>query len=275
MGNCLLSSDGRKVAFITRQYSTPYIRRRRSKEDKYTIWWMNADGSGLKEQVLNFPKSYFYDQLFAWPSSSNSIFLGIQERSETFKKIAYKILRVDLENGNHEILIEDIGTPYRLRVSPKQNYLTTRVIREKPIKGSIVLVNLRTFEKTIVSESGGYTEWNPNENKIVFSKSKGLWVYYLDENKARKIIQTNYDIKGGFDWLSDGKRLAVVFPEYGENYLKIFGEDFKEEKSIKIPLRILDPQYIWGVKDAVLIKGPRKGRLWRVDLESEKWKKVY
>ena len=142
--NCLLSADGRRVAFVTRQYSTPYIRRRRSEEDIYKIWWMNTDGSGLKEQVLNFPISYFYDRLFAWPSSSDNIFLGVEERSKTFKKIAYKILKVDLENGNRETLFEDMGSPYRLRVSPGQNYLATVIWEEK---GTIVLVNLRTFEK--------------------------------------------------------------------------------------------------------------------------------
>lgn len=272
--NCLVSPDGRKVAFLTGPYSTRYIKRKKSKEDMYKIWWMNTDGSGLKGQVLNFPESYFYDRLFAWPSSTNTVYLGVEEKTKTFKKIAYKILKVDLENGNYEILLEDIGTPYRMKVSPEQNYLAT-VLRDKSEKASIVFVNLRTFEEKVAFESGGWIEWSSNEDKIVFSKGNELWVYYLEGNKARRIIKTNYNIKGGFDWLSDGKRLAVVFPEYGENYLKIFGEDFKEEKSIKIPPRILDPQYIWGLENAVLIKGPRKGRLWRVDLESEKWKKVY
>jgi hypothetical protein len=278
LGNCLLSSNGSRVAFVTKPYAVSSWLRRKSKEFVYKIWWMNTDGSGLKEQALNFPGSYYFDQLFAWPPSTNTVYLGVQERSKTFKKTAYKILKVDLESGNYETFLENIGSPHRTKFSPGQNYFAN-VFWENPEKGSIMLFNLQTSEKKIAFESDkkwfGWIEWSPNEDKIAFSNVNELWVYYLDENRARKIIQANYDIRGGFDWLSDGKRLVVVFPEYGENYLKVFGEGFKEEKSIKIPPRILDPHYIWGLENTVLIKGPRKGRLWRVDLETEKWKKVY
>ena len=103
---------------------------------------------------------------------------------------------------------------------------------------------------------------------------KELWVYYLDESRAEKIIQWNYSYETRFDWASDGHKFVLIEPFYGEDHLKVLGEDFNEEKIIKIPFPIKGSVYVWGLDDKVLVKDYRRGPLWRVDLETEEWKKI-
>ena len=138
---------------------------------------------------------------------------------------------------------------------------------------------MKTLEEKIVYKADliklWAVRWSPNEDKIVFSRADELWVYNLDKDKARRVIKRNYGYEVALDWLQDGKRLVVNIPVYGENNLKILGEDFKEEQSIKVIGRIRNPRHIWGLDNVVLVEDQKKRGLWRLDLKTEKWKKVY
>lgn len=272
--NCLLSPDGSRVAF------SPSLRTSRTRaETKITIWWMNTDGSGLKEQMLNFPKRYYHYRLIAWPSLTNTIFLIVEEKSATYKRVGYRIIKVNLEEGTYQVLSEVVKGLYRMRVSPWQNYIAFVAGDRVEKKEKFVIVDLRTLEDKVVYKADliklWAVRWSQNEEKIVFSRADELWIYYLDKNKARRIIKRNYGYEVALDWLQDGKRLVVNTPVYGENYLKVLGEDFKEEKSIKVIGRIRNPRHIWGLDDMVLVEDQEKRGLWRLDLKTEKWKKVY
>ena len=52
-------------------------------------------------------------------------------------------------------------------------------------------------------------------------------------------------------------------------------KDFQEEKTIKIPMQFKGAISIWGLENRALLKGAGKGSFWRLDLETEDWKKVY
>jgi hypothetical protein len=240
---------------------------------------MNTDGSGLKEQMLNFPKRYYHYRLIAWPSLTNTIFLIVEEKSATYKSVGYRIIKVNLEEGTYQVLSEVVKGLYRMRVSPWQNYMAFVAGDRVEKKEKLVIVDLRTLEDKVVYKADliklWAVRWSQNEEKIVFSRADELWIYYLDKNKARRIIKRNYGYEVALDWLLDGKRLVVNTPVYGENYLKVLGEDFKEEKSIKVIGRIRNPRHIWGLDDMVLVEDQEKRGLWRLDLETEKWKKVY
>ena len=277
--NCLLSPDGDRIAFITAP------RTKRLKKIPTTIWWMNTDGTGLKSQTIDFPP-YKSLRLMAWPAHTNSVILGLEEMSPTFKTKAYKVIEVDLEKGVFQTIVEDVrGGKYRIWVSPKHNYLAY-AINKLESKDILAVLNLETLEKNEALKADKLRlwgiKWNQNGDKLAFSRDKEIWVYSLAENRIKKISMRNYGYEIGFDWLFGGEKIVLYTPAFklyapaseSDYFLKVLKEDFSEEKSVKIPFPIQEPVYIWGLENKVLVRFQR-GPLWRVDLETEDWKKVY
>jgi len=56
--------------------------------------------------------------------------------------------------------------------------------------------------------------------------------------------------------------------------LQVLKEDFSEEKKIKIPYQVQGSIHLWGLDNKVLMKF-QKGPLFRLNLETGNWKKVY
>lgn len=276
-GNCLLSPDGRKVIFFTS------LRQRTLKKILFTVWWLNTDGTGLKSQTLDFPMNYTDLKLIAWPENKDYLFMLLEEKSPTFKRLSKKLIRIDLGQKNYQVQIDNVELSYFYRypffVSPKQDYMVL-VYHDKPENKDILAVlNLKTLEKKEVHKAdalGLYTvKWNTNGDKILFSRYKETWVYSIPEDRARRISRRNYSYEIGFDWLLDGGRIVLYTPTFeGDYFLKVLGEAFSEEKDVKIPYPGEGRVHVWGLKNKVLVKFQR-GPLWRVDLETEKWKKIY
>jgi hypothetical protein len=275
-GSCLLSPDGRRVIFFTS------LRQRKLKKTVVTIWWMNTDGTGLKSQTLDFPMSYTDLKLIAWPESKNYFFMLLEEKSPTFKRLSNKLIRIDLEQKNYQVQIDNVKSSYFIHpffVSPRQDFMVL-VYRDKlENKDILAVLNLKTLEKKEVHKAdtlGFYkVKWNANGDKILFSRPKETWVYSIHEDRARRISRRNYNIETGFDWLLDGGRIVLYTPTFeGDYFLKVLGEAFSEEKDVKIPFLAEGRVHVWGLKNKVLVKFQR-GPLWRVDLETEKWKKIY
>lgn len=265
-GNCLLSSDGKRIAFVT------VSRPGRITRNPSTIWWMNTDGTGLKSHTLNLPP-YKSLKLLAWQAAGNSLILLLEETTTAFKSV-FKILRVDLEKGDYQVLIENVRSEYKISVSADQDSLALSFGEQLEKKEILAVLNLKTLEIKEVFKAGslklGSFKWSQDGEKIAFRRPNELWFYSLAEGKAQKIC--GYEV--GFDWLLDGKRMALVTLDYGEHYLSILGENFKEEKRVKTPFSIEGPVYVWGMDNKVLVKF-QKGPLLRLDLEKEEWKKVY
>ena len=102
-----------------------------------------------------------------------------------------------------------------------------------------------------------------------------MWVYDLEDKKIEKISQRNYEYEIGFDWTSDGQKFILLTPIDGENQLVIMDNNFQELKTIKIPMQFKGAITVRGLENVAILKGSGKGRFWRVDLETEEWKKVY
>lgn len=276
--SCILSPEGNRVAFITSPES------RRSEKKIPILWWMNTDGSGLKSQSLDFlpnrysPYSSSRLELIAWPALEDYLILSFEEKSSGPISF-YKIVKVDLEQGAYQVLVENVLGPYQIWVSPKHNSLALGFRDKLDNKEIIAVLNLKTleikeiFKADFLKKLGGI-KWDQNGDKIAFVREKELWVYHLAENRAKKIIQWNYNYETRFDWASDGHKFVLIEPFYGEGHLTVLGEDFSEEKIIKIPFPIKGSVYVWGLDNKVLVKDYRRGPLWRVDLETEEWKKI-
>ena len=272
-GSSLLSPEGKKVIFLTG------MKDKKSKKNVVTAWWMNVDCSGIKKKTLEYPTNYSDFELVAWSEPENHIILMFEVKSPTFKPIANKIVVVNLENMTQQILFENvIGEIHKVKVSPAHDYSALGSRGDPDDKEKLVLLDLKTLEKKTVFEADllklWAVKWSQDGKKILFSRANELWTYFLSEGRLKKISQRNYGHEVGFDWLADNKRLVLMVPVDGEYHLSVLGEDFKEEKRIKIPYPVEGPIFAWGLDNKVLLKF-RKGPLWRLDLETEKWKKVY
>ena len=267
---CLLSPDGKKIVFATGSRGS------RQRKTSTTIWWMNIDGTGLKSQTVDFP-AYKELRLLAWPPSRNYLILLLEEITPKLKSI-YKLIKVDLEGGAYQVLVENVITVYEMRVSSDHDSLALGYRQPLEKREILLVLNLETLEKREVLKTSSLklwaVKWNSGGDKIIFSREKEFWVYSLAEDKAQRIGWRSYSYEVGFDWLLDGKRLVLSIPVDGEYYLQVLKEDFSEEKKIKIPYPVQDPIYVWGLDNKVLMKF-QKGPLFRLDLESGNWKKVY
>jgi hypothetical protein len=273
-GNCLLYPGGSKVIFLTG------YKDRKSKTQKVTVWWMNTDGTGINKKTLDFPPNYTDFSLVAWSVFTNRAIVTLEEKSQTFKKVADKMIEVDLEKGTFQILFDDIRTSgyYKLQLSPTNNFLALEWLDHLENKQKLILLNLKTLERKVIFEAQSLKlwalKWSQDGKKIAFSRANELWVYSLDEAKLQKISHRNYEHEIGFDWLADNKRIALMVPVDGEYHLSVLSENFKEEKRFKIPYPVEGPIFVWGLNNKILMKF-RRSPVFRLDLETEKWKKVY
>jgi hypothetical protein len=269
-GRCLLSPDGKKIVFATGPRGS------RQRMTSSTIWWMNVDGTELRSQTVDFPP-YKELRLLAWPPSKNYLIILLEEITPKLKPI-YKLIKVDLEGGAYQVLVENVITVYELNVSPAHDSLALAYRDQLEKREVLAVLNLEILEKREVLKTSSLrlwaVKWNSAGDRIVFSREKEFWVYSLAENKAQRIGWRSYSYEVGFDWLADGKRLVLSIPVDGEYYLQVLKEDFSEEKKIKIPYAVQGNIYLWGLDNKVLMKF-QKGPLFRLDLQTEKWKKVY
>jgi Tol biopolymer transport system component len=269
-GRCLLSPDGKKIVFATGPRGS------RQRKTSTTIWWMNIDGTGLKSQNVDFPP-YKDLRFVAWPPSKNCLILLLEEITYKLKSI-YKLIKVDLEGRAYQVLVENVITVFELSVSPSHDSLALGYRDQVEKREILAVLNLETLEKREVLKTSSLklwaVKWSSAGDRIVFSREKEFWVYSLAENKAQRIGWRSYSYEVGFDWLADGKRLVLSIPVDGEYYLQVLKEDFSEEKKIKIPYPIQGNIYLWGLDNKVLMKF-QKGPLFRLNLETGNWKKIY
>jgi Tol biopolymer transport system component len=272
----ILSPDADRVAFITSHHE---------KEGKKnlvirTLWQMKTDGTGLKSKILDVQDSQVVDLIF-WPSFGNGLVLVVHNGPLTRQKSS-KVRMVDLVERTSQTLVENIVVPpvYRLgHLHPSQEYLIFKTLKDDEDKESLVLLNLKTLETAELFQaellklwSG---KWSPDGNQIAFSRGRELWIYNLEEKKIEKISQRNYEYEIGFDWTSDGQKFILLAPIDGENQLIIMDKNFQEIKTIKIPMQFKGAITVRGLENVAILKGSGKGSFWRVDLETEEWKKVY
>jgi len=270
----MLSQDGERIAFITSKYDTQTIERR------FTLWWINSDGTGLKGIALDFPYVYRYE-LIAWPEFDNSLFILLKDYPNK------KILKFNLETETHQFVTENLALPIKIRIPPTQN-LIAFLQRGKVGQEILSVLDLRTLEKKEVYEADSIDRfvWSSNGDKMAFLvEGNELIVYNLLENGIKKIEELNYSEPGwyaaDFDFVLNDEKIVAGDKINGELYLRIFGEGFSEEKQLKIPFHLEDGKpwlwglNLWGLNNIVLVHSSGKNELWRVNLDTEDWRRIY
>ena len=281
----LISPDGKKVAFL----GLPLKKIARSSWPN--LFWMNSDGTGLRSMPLDFSKinNFRYaawTEIVAWAEFGNNLVILLRPRSGS--TAFTKILMFSPENETYKILAENITGPWRLPVSEGQDFLAFFYRSESEEKKILTLLNLKSLEKKEISRDDlikpGKIKWSKNGEKIVFLSEKNksefhLVVYSLSRQKIINTKELNQDKSFPFitrmDWVFNDQKLALGSVTSGKGYLKVLDKDLNEEKRIDIPFPAKYPLDVWGLNNIALIIDYDKGELWRVNLETEEWRKIY
>jgi hypothetical protein len=276
----ILSLDAQKVAFVTSHQGERQSGRRNM---IHTLWWMNTDGAGLKSQILDVPYGH-EARLIAWPRLKQKLVLEIRRRA-IFRDDA-KIVMIDLISGTKDVLAEGVLSPSSWHPSPDQDYLTLTVRNALEENDRFILQNLNTletielFSKEVIGVET--VKWSPDGHQIVFFQPRDEWFrdralrcYDLEKKIFTKIYQQGPRHGIRYDWTSGGLKFLILDSIDEENSLIVMNSDFEVEKTVDIPEDIKGAHRIWGLENRALLQGSRKSGFWRVDLETEEWKKVY
>lgn len=270
--SCLLSQDGDSLIFAT-------LRRTRSPLKTYvTLWWMDLDARGMKSQALELGGNCWNFQFFAWQPEESRVCLGYEERTISNRRVDNRIIKASLDDGSHDVLLDSVGDFFNVNVSPDQKYIAVRVRDPQDGLGKLMLVNLGPDESKVLFQAKNllvrWTKWDSRGKKLAFYQARKLYVYDMQTEEISDVY-TNPKAAGmSFDWASG--QLVILHVDSDMNFfVRVVGPDFKIKKEIPLPRSFRKAAMIWGLKDRALVGAKTGGPLWRVDLETEEWKKVY
>jgi hypothetical protein len=217
-------------------------------------------------------------KLTAWPPGEDYLILLVEDRPPP-PKLEKRLVKVNLADGSTQILAENVVSDYQIKVSPGHDFLAFAHFDPDKKQKSLSIVNLKTGDQLeipgIEAAKLWSLKWSQEGGKVAYSANREIGIIDARENTVRKICERNYEYESGFDWLSGGEGLVMIYPLEGENHLRVLGKEYNEEKLIRIPVRLEGHTYVWGLEDMVLLKSAKGGPLWRVDLKTENWQKVY
>jgi hypothetical protein len=137
------------------------------------------------------------------------------------------------------------------------------------------------MREVFASDSIEAIRWSAGGDRLGFvPEGIVLWVYDLLENKAEKVVdlEHNYYFMDGYDFAFNGRKLVAINYVDNTSFLQVFGEDFSKEKSVKIPFssEYFYSESVTGFNDFIfLTMEGRKTEVWRFDLSTEEWRKIY
>jgi hypothetical protein len=278
---CLLSPDGGRVAI----FSVP----RERSMNTATLWWMDSDGKRLQQIEISMP-GIRKPRLIAWSGKGNRIFFTAEEKS--IKVVPnVRLVKIELETGKYQTLAENVTNFPGISVSPMKNFMVIRFRtfeEQKVSTGHLAILNAETLElkelHTDVNLRVGRIAWSKNEDKIAFMIISEVnldvvnkFCFYAivdDAFKEVPYVGSGYH-RLAYDWLLNEDKLVVSDIVNQEPRLRVFNEELKLEKEIELGEETRNLWTLWGLNSAVLVQRSRRGGFWRLDLETEEWKKVF
>jgi hypothetical protein len=288
-GNVLISSGGRQAAFVA---SPPGLDRAKNPA---RLFWMNMDGSDLRDKPLDFYRKGSIS-LLSWLEEQQSLVLRIVETR--MHSLTAKIIKLNLDTGDVRTLETTYPQPSNYEwlpfscLSPDKRFLITRLWDQARNKENAVLLDLASFETRELAVDVPLfvwaMAWTRQGDRLAMrgSRDGSLWVYTLADGSLKKVWE-HADRHSGFsfDWLGDGRLIIAGLGKDTVGRLAILSQDFTSTKEVKIPDQFLKSAQedffgaggIWyglrAAEDRVLVMS--KTEVWRLDLKTEGWKKIY
>jgi ABC-type transport system involved in multi-copper enzyme maturation permease subunit len=292
----ILSPDGQTAVIVARG---PQTRARQNL--KRSLWSVRTDGTGQKQLLPLDPAldgqdgSVSWLMPIGWLKSSDKLL--IQKHSQ---EMLTSLWTYDMVSGVQARLFE---SPYLRSISISPSFdlaiMVDKLERRGPFRLSTL--NLTTAEMLTVAEMTEFGEaavysrvllhegfWNSAGDRIAFlvQKARGIFspgVYSLAEQRftaARTFPaaegssqkEPSYLVPS-IDWIKGDTNLVLGVPK--ERCVKILGRELTEEKTIAVPASVGNVYVICAANDIVLLQDFDNVAVWRLDLKTEKWKKIW
>ena len=287
--NFLLSPDGKTAVFLTDQIDETVPG---SRLHKRTIVSIRTDGTGLKRLPPLDPAlagtrgEYTWIRANAWLESSNSLLLMRCPQRGPMSLWTYS-----LATGAQASLFETprLGT---CLVSPGHDKVF--IVYQPEVRGpvDVTILDIASAEYAPVIKvedpdgsiwsSVGRPVWNRKGDKVAFlvQQNGGVFspaVYLL---KERRLVRPNdvrfkgtRELSPTLGWTSGDAKLVLGVPQ--ERSLKILDPDLAVERAVPVPASIGANFAAWSADDTILVMDFDKESIWRLDLKTEKWKKIW
>lgn len=279
----LLSPDGKSVVF-----SAEHPRMTRAGKRLFSIWSVGSDGSGLKELPLDPAwadklegSSWF--MLAAWPRGGKTILLDLYVPSE---RGANSLWTYDPSSGAVRALFESTWFQSS-QVSSNGEFAA--VVYWTPPEGlsRLGLLDLKTMATTEILERPRASVlrlcWNRAGDRlaILHEPESGvlrLSVFSLETRRiteSRELMRIEREFPpASAGWIGDRGRLCWYDPKAG--VLRFLAPDLSDEKAIALPGAIgKGPFYPAFGGGMILLTDEGDQSLWRLDITTEKWKKIW
>jgi ABC-type transport system involved in multi-copper enzyme maturation permease subunit len=273
-----VSPRGDRVAFVAKNIP---------KTTTADFWLIDSDGSNLRGYDLGVRNVNSYLSL-VFENSGQSIFLFFSPKLEpgsNVRQAGASIMRVDLESGEATLLAEGIRRPYLSFWQPRPESETDQILYlsfDKVLsKDILTILDPRSLvERRIYSEESVICfRLNKAGNMLAFLTSQSyLGFYSLAENRLVRITELKgYDLRWpseAIKWTYDN-RIILTKIEGENSSICLLDTDLAEQKGYRLPFSSNKAERIWSAGKYVVVEDTQRHQLWGVDLETEKWLRIY
>jgi hypothetical protein len=279
ISNVLLSPDGERIA-IAGTPETAFPGRQGP-----VLYTMKPDGTRLTPRPLPLPAASKL-KLLGWRPAEESLILLASDRLHPQRE---RLVKFSLETGTVQQTESTRSIEY-LGISPTADYALYEIHGEgDKAPSEVVLMDLGTFQpKTLMSGSSLHARqpiWTSDGSELAFSSQQEVYRYPLPDGPLIMVPQTKdpkYVYTCTVGWTGPGREIAIfnfgrVPGERGytvrDRSLKVYDADNRVIRTL--PTHDLTFwNNIWTIGNRILVHDWREG-LWRFDLKTEEWKRVY
>jgi ABC-type transport system involved in multi-copper enzyme maturation permease subunit len=266
-----VSPDGGRVAFATKD------------NDKRPVQWLlgcvNTDGTGLKSYSLDMPDVYWV-RFVGWTPDLQDLLILVSPDVRAPDR-GSRLVRFNLNTGATEIVAEHIMRPTGGQLS--RDRLIAFISRDDiEAKQVLTLLDIENREKREIYRASSIdgSKWSEDGSRLAFLAEKHtLGIYSLAEKKitaVREFSGVDFNFPGlSIDWILGGDGLALGEFREEKGYLDVLNPDLSLKKTIPFPFTADQESMLLGIDESVIVRQGGKAQLWLVDLNTERWRKIY
>jgi hypothetical protein len=288
----MIRPDGRSIALLTRAASS------RSKGALPALWTVNVDGTGLERLPLDAlladgTTENLWLFFMAWGRTANVLVILKRHSSQSgqtqFGLWAYDLDRRTLSKFEDGVL----PASWRGSMSPREDRLAIKLSSGSNLGGPVTALaffDLATMKRTALVEGTDLVlsrvQWDPAGERLLFQvkrpapEGRADYANAVYSLAAGKVVAEEAFASSDREawmiwtaWMPDGR--SIVALDSDGRSLKVLSPELKETGRIALPARLKKPEDAATVGRQVLIVDGQTDSLWRLDLDTKRWKRVF
>lgn len=287
-----LSPDGRRAAVIAMRRDEEG----HSRPD--AVWIVPTDGS-VGPEPLEFDPAVraqmattFWLSAVSWESKPEALILLLSKR-----ELPSSLWRYDLTTGAQRLLFEAPRIRVRFATAPNGSiFVTYRPDTSWPrptgpvVAAVIDLASGKSTEVVRVEETsdllmyGAFSSpsWSANgqDLALLIQERKGVFIpTHFSLKEGQVVVASGEPVEASSSgiptiaWAADESRLVLALPR--ERSLKVLDRNLEEVGSIGFPDAVANLFDGQATAKGVLLRSRHPQGLWRLDLDTEKWKRIW